>query len=474
MIPTARSACAPRVARRAAEAAARARAVGHPLYLAVSVARPAFEPLAFAAGLPADAPRALLVRPASGPDAARAEGTAGPEALDLVAGGAVAEIETSGRERFALARARAEALFDAVLADPEAPEAAAPRLLGGFAFTDAGPAWPGFPAGRLVLPERLLVRALGETWLTAVARVDPGAAADDVAARLEAALAVVPGRVDGTLPRVCVLPTDDREGWHGRVAEAKEAIAAGRLRKVVLARQVRLRAAMAIPALPLVTVLARDLPGCLAFAFAPTQAAAFVGATPERLVRRRGPHVVTGALAGSAARGATPEDDRNASAGLCASAKDRSEHELVVEAIRRALEPLADLPRASTPRVVRLPNVQHLFTPIDAELAGPVHILDLVGRLHPTPAIAGSPRAAALDFLRVRESLDRGWYGGAIGWVDRAGDGDFAVAIRAARLAGNEARLFAGAGIVAGSDADAEWAETGMKLRAIGTALGVM
>jgi isochorismate synthase len=199
----------------------------------------------------------------------------------------------------------------------------------------------------------------------------------------------------------------------------------------------------------------------------------FLGATPERLVRVRHGEVSAMALAGSAPRGQSPEDDRRFGEALLASAKDRVEHAIVVEMVRHSLSGACDaVSVAEAPALLKVSNVQHLHTPIAARLRGGSTIFDLIERLHPTPAVGGVPRAAALDWLRRREGLDRGWYAGPIGWIDGRHEGEFAVAIRSALLSRDEALLYAGCGIVAGSDPDAEYGESQLKLRAVLAALG--
>jgi salicylate biosynthesis isochorismate synthase len=212
-------------------------------------------------------------------------------------------------------------------------------------------------------------------------------------------------------------------------------------------------------------------PECSSFAFQ-RGSAIFLGASPERLVSRRGSAVLADALAGSSAR--SPGDDERAMAALLASDKDRREHHVVVLAVERALRPFATMMRApDEPRVRSLRNVHHLWTPIEATLARPVHVLDLVRALHPTPAVCGTPKSAALAWIATHEPAPRGWYAGAVGWFDAEGDGAFSVAIRSGLLDRREAWLYAGAGIVEGSDPDAEYAETRVKHAPLLYALGL-
>ncbi len=199
----------------------------------------------------------------------------------------------------------------------------------------------------------------------------------------------------------------------------------------------------------------------------------FLGATPERLVRVEGRTFRTIALAGSIGRGADPAEDERLAAELLASAKDREEHEVVVEMLRRTLAPLAEeLEVAAEPAVVTLRHVQHLATEVRGRLRQQAGILSLVERLHPTPAVGGAPRELALELIAAEERLDRGWYAGPLGWLDRHDDGEFVVAIRSGVVEDDRVSLFAGCGIVADSDPDREWAESEMKLEALASALG--
>jgi menaquinone-specific isochorismate synthase len=191
----------------------------------------------------------------------------------------------------------------------------------------------------------------------------------------------------------------------------------------------------------------------------------FFGATPERLVRLRGRTVSTGALAGTTGRGDTPAEDEWLANELLGDGKNAHEHEIVADAIREQLAPFASSIATGERSVRRLATVQHLETPVTAELADDEHVLSLVEALHPTPAVGGLPPKRALKTIRETEPFERGWYAAPIGWFDAAGYGSFAVALRSAVAAGNEATLFAGVGIVADSDPDAEWDEVQLKYR---------
>jgi isochorismate synthase len=247
------------------------------------------------------------------------------------------------------------------------------------------------------------------------------------------------------------------------VVAALAAIGAGRLDKVVLAREAMVEADWPFPRAELLRRLQRR-PGGATFLYAD---GGFVGASPELLVRRRGRVATSRPMAGT-----VPQGDGAAEAGglarLTGSPKEAVEHRLVVDAVAEGLAKVADRVEVGKPEVVRLATVAHLATEITADLTGPLPTaLELAGMLHPTPAVGGSPRDAALAAIAALEPFDRGRYAGPVGWVDRSGDGEWAVALRGATLEGRRAHLVAGAGIVPGSDPDAEWAETEHKLRAM-------
>lgn len=252
-----------------------------------------------------------------------------------------------------------------------------------------------------------------------------------------------------------------RPAWTAAVGQALGRISEGAMAKVVLAREVVVEGDRPFDRRAVIDRL--RVAGRSSFTYAVGD---FVGSSPELLVRRRGATVVSRPMAGTAPRGATPGDDDRLVAALASSAKEAEEHALVVAAVRAALDPVCrEVVARAQPDAVRLATVTHLATTVAGHLAEPApSVLALVGLLHPTPAVAGLPRAAALAAISDLESFDRGLYAGPVGWVDARGDGDWAVALRCARLDGRRARLVAGAGIVADSDPEAEWAETEAKL----------
>ena len=207
--------------------------------------------------------------------------------------------------------------------------------------------------------------------------------------------------------------------------------------------------------------------GCFVYA-AGRGRSTFIGATPELLLRRSGLRLSTVALAGSIGRSADPAVDDHLGERLLRSEKDREEHAIVARQIERALRPHAVwVTMADEPEVVRVANIQHLATPIRAQLAAPVAAIELAGLLHPTPAVGGEPGAVALPLIRALEGIDRGWYAGPLGWTDANEDGEFCVALRCALVDGALARCYAGVGVVADSDPASELAETEVKLGAL-------
>ena len=255
--------------------------------------------------------------------------------------------------------------------------------------------------------------------------------------------------------------------YEDAVARAVQRIRAGELEKVVLAREVEVSAPAAHDPAAVLAVLREAFPACFVFAVG-RGASTFLAASPELLVRREGARASTVALAGSTRRSADPAVDDHLGEQLLRSDKDRHENAIVARRIARALAPHAVwVAAAPEPGLVKVANIQHLGAPIRAQLARPLDAIELAGVLHPTPAVGGEPTAVAEPLIPALEGFDRGWYAAPVGWTDASGDGEFCVALRCARLRGAEARLYAGAGIVADSDPAAELAETEVKLQAL-------
>jgi menaquinone-specific isochorismate synthase len=397
-----------------------------------------------------------------------------PDGATVAAGGAAATLTASGEQRFDAIQSGAEHLFATGNVDVGA-DPARPRLFGGFAFHAAGgeqPPWEAFPGARFVLPRLQLTRTGDGAWLTINAvgpDADPAAVGDRLAAERErlASLAA-PGPVTGPPGVRTRARTTSREAWRESVTAAVDRIRADELQKVVLAQALETTLAEPLSLPDVLTRLGDRYPDCYRFLVEPpTGGVSFFGATPERLVAREGRTVRTGALAGTTGRGDTAEEDDWLAEELLDDEKNVHEHELVADAIREQLSTVAASVSTGERRVRRLATVQHLFTPISADLATDEHVLSLVEALHPTPAVGGLPPDRALATIRETEPFDRGWYAAPVGWFDATGDGEFAVAIRSAVADGATATLYAGVGLVADSDPDREWDEVQMKYRPI-------
>ncbi|WP_411963395.1 isochorismate synthase MenF [Haloferax sp. YSMS24] len=392
-----------------------------------------------------------------------------PDEPTVVGGGAAVTVEADGPERLREVRESASALLDS--ADVDGPAIARPRFFGGFAFHEAATGrapWTDFPAARFVVPEVQLVFDGGDAWLTLNATDADAETVEDRLASVREMLDDVEETPAGGPPGVAKRHrTTSIAAWRESVETAVERIRAGELRKVVLAQalEVELERPASVP--ELLARLGETYPDCHRFLVEPVMGASFLGATPERLVSVRGREVETGALAGTTGRGDTEDEDEWLAKELLASEKDNHEHELVAETIREQLDSLSAEIRVGDRGIRKLATVQHLWTPIDATLEHDEHVLSLVEALHPTPAVGGLPPNAALDVIRDTEPFDRGWYAAPVGWFDADGDGSFAVAIRSATVEGTMATLFAGVGLVADSDPDAEWDEVQLKYRPI-------
>jgi isochorismate synthase len=322
-------------------------------------------------------------------------------------------------------------------------------------------------ADQLFVPARVVRRVTGDaTWrldTRAVDGSDPGAPPFAAAGG---------GTPHDAFDEVQLTPVPPPERYAAAVADAVARIEGGTLRKVVLARTIEVRAGRGLDARLLAHRLRAVDPDAYTFAM-PTDRGVIVGASPELLVSRFGRDVRSNPLAGSAPRSGDPDEDRANAEALASSAKDREEHAIVVEAVVETLRPLCEeLTWDPEPVLRETPNVWHLSTSFRGVLREPAPTaLDLVAALHPTPAIAGTPTDGALAVIEELEPFDRGRYAGPVGWVDADGDGEWAIALRCAELVGDRATLYAGAGIVAGSDPERELDETERKFRAFLDAL---
>ena len=431
----------------------------------------ALDPIAlFAAAVEADREAALWLRPSEG--------------LALVGVGRAWAVEHDGPGRFRDAEAAWRALIRGAVLDGDGASGG-PTLLGGLGFAGRAPSaddpWAPFGASSLVLPELLYVERAGATTLTGsivAGATDAHSLERAWEALAERARALTPPAA-GMVARPVFAPlrTDrvqpDRPSWHRLVETMAGAVGRGRLDKVVLARRVDLRSPVELDVPNALRRLAASAPESTIYGFR-RAGRTFLGATPERLVRVEGRTFRTAAVAGTIGRGADAAEDEALARDLLASEKDREEHAIVVTAIRDLLAPVADtLTVAPHPSVMTLRHVQHLATEISGTMPDAVGLLALGERLHPTPAVGGEPREAALAMIDENEGFDRGWYAGPVGWLGADGDGELCVALRCGIVDRTRATLFAGCGIVADSDPAREWEESRIKLRAVVSALGI-
>jgi len=392
----------------------------------------------------------------------------------------------AGEDRFTAGEKWLRSVFDAADIDDQVRlRGTGPIAFGSFTFDASS------DESVLIVPRLVLGRdGRGRAWVTLLSRGDSISRGDDppkpprfwgdpspqTPLGGDKSPRTPPAAQTSVAPLAPVGPLDWREGsltgarWEEAVAEAVAAIKAGDLRKVVLARDLFATAAEPIDARVLLRRLAARYPDCFTFA-----CDGMVGATPELLVRRAGRQVSALVLGGTAPRGGDAVHDEALGSELLASAKNNEEHAYAVASIRDALGPLCDaLEVEARPGLLKFPNLQHLGTQVRGTLADsekPKSALALAAAVHPPAAVCGTPASAALELIRDLEHMDRQRYAGPVGWVDAEGNGEWGIALRCAQLSGRTARLFAGCGIVAGSEPAAELAETLVKFQPMRGAL---
>ncbi|MFO0558924.1 MAG: isochorismate synthase [Polyangiales bacterium] len=395
------------------------------------------------------------------------------------AGVVVREVDAGGIPRFSRVASRVKAAFRGLIEhrDRGCERAPAPAFLGGAAFATGvvrDAEWSWFADEMFVLPRWRAALTDAGAFATWIIRVEELADKDALRRELSAANDVIARSPTMRIFNAKLASREDlsRERWSALVRSALSTIDAGTVSKLVPVRRSHLKLDSAIDPVACLARAGSKYRTCTRF-LVEREERSFVGATPERLVRVKGRELETDALAGSLPR-KPDEDPEPLARELLASDKNRREHQAVVDALRAMLEPLCDkLEIPAEPRVRVLPNLVHLWSPIHGHLKLRKHPLDLVALLHPTPAIAGTPREFAVDWLTRNEPHSRGWFSGPVGWFDAKGDGAFVVGLRSMLVHRSDAWLYAGAGVVAGSDPDAEYEETLAKLGAMTAALGV-
>lgn len=354
---------------------------------------------------------------------------------------------------------------------------------GGFSFRpdhEAVGVWADFPDGLFHLPEvELEGEGSGDAWLRVRAMVDADSG-DEIFARLrsraESLRAELSARADFAEPssRTSGRATaTERASWERAVEASLDAVRSGSISKAVLARTMDVELADGVDPVDVVARLWEVNRGSHVFLFEPAPGSAIVGAAPETVATLRDGVFHATAVAGSIRRGETAREQAELAARLLASDKDRAEQRIALDDMIARLETVAHQIRTDPqPHVLTLARIQHLETEIRASVPAGVGVLDLLRLLHPTAAVCGLPRDAAMAFVEHEEPFERGWYAGPVGWFDAEGNGVFAPALRTGVSTGSGWRLFAGAGIVEGSVPALEWEETAIKFQPMLDALG--
>lgn len=402
----------------------------------------------------------------------------------MAGAGITAELVAWG-DRFASIEGQACTLFEGALVDGDGPAECHPGLFGGFAFQDdfvPDNTWTIWSPAWFVLPHYQFTSMDGESWLTLNVQVPADDSAGETMPDLRQALqdrchelrSFARQWSERQQARMQTLEYPmARATWDDMISTASGRIADSELQKVVLSRVAEARFDRPPDTELALERLRRNYGNCWRFLLEPRPGHAFFGATPELLADVQGRQMKSMALAGSVARGATRDEDVALARQMMADGKERHEHALVAQTISSRLASMGETRAAKVPGVLKLANIQHLLTPLDCRLHEPGCLLPLVRLLHPSPALGGSPRRQALQLISELEPVPRGWYAGPVGYLDGQLNGTFVVAIRSAICQERRMWLYAGAGIVAGSVASREWAESELKFRPVLAAMGL-
>ncbi|MDZ7659796.1 isochorismate synthase [Fodinibius sp.] len=359
-------------------------------------------------------------------------------------------------------------------------------LLGGFSFFDQNndELWEDFPPASFTLPKWMIIKDGKFTLATFAVDLNTFEAAhelydyiaaqlEDVKDTLEQKSSAGKTHQNGKAPTT-PLPKQksDYQQWSDSVNEAKNLINKNTFEKIVLARSIKVSRSTEVTPTQVINNLRKQYTNCYNFLIHNPSGKTFLGSTPERLISARNKLLLTEALAGSIERGNTATEDAFLEKKLSRNGKDQNEHNFVIQDIEERLEPFVkELNRSTTPEIKKLSNVQHLYTPIRAHLNEDSNIFEVLGQLHPTPAVGGYPWHKAAPHIKNLEHFERGRYAGPVGWINSKGNMEFAVAIRSALCTKDYAYLFAGCGIVKDSDPATEWEETNLKLKPMLSAL---
>jgi menaquinone-specific isochorismate synthase len=399
------------------------------------------------------------------------------EEFALSCGEAVAYQEFSGHARFSEARCFAAEVFSRTIATGDlAPGGAGPTFALAATFEENNDVHGDHPAPLAVfMPRWQVLRKGGRHYAIANAKIEPDSNLHEIAQGIWTAHAKLSHFRNETeiskfvqLPPPILSPHREQNDYEKIVAKALDLLDAESFDKIVLSRKITFDSDRTLSPFALAHQLRERFPDCHTFCLGDRRPGMLVGATPENLLRVEGDRIETEALAGTTARGGNAGTDAQLGQALLDSEKEGREHRLVVESIIRRLQGLGLRHcEEGRPRLLRLSNLQHVRTPLRASLSKNLHPLDILAELHPTPAIGGSPRGSALPHLRELEGFSRDWYSGVAGWFDHEGQGEFVVPLRCGHLNHKQVALYAGSGIVKGSDPVSEKLETDLKLAAM-------
>lgn len=351
-------------------------------------------------------------------------------------------------------------------------------LFGGFSFDPhnrRNERWNNYPEAKFFLPSVMLTVKDGVSFLTINRVIKPEDDLESCSAHFTTiANEVLTGKASTGEEYVnnYTLKEADTGTWLSAVQKATDLIKSGELDKVVLAREVQLEYDHKINIYSALSKLQTEQPTSFIFSFENGRQS-FIGATPERLIKKENSRLLSTCLAGSIKRGKSKQEDTELGTELLNDEKNLIEHAIVVKMIKDSFEECCSEVKVSDhPQLLKTKNIQHLYTPIEGSMKAGYSLLNLTEKLHPTPALGGYPKVAAVEMIREIEPMDRGWYAGPVGWLDAENNGEFAVAIRSGLIEGEQATLFAGCGIVAESDPQMEYQETLIKLKPMLSALG--
>lgn len=367
---------------------------------------------------------------------------------------------------------------NAIILNEYSADGIGPMMFGGFSFDplkNKTELWSNFSDSLFHIPQFMLSVIDGQVYITTnivCTQYEQVSILDKVIEARNEILSSTKPAAPYPLPKIQEKIEIHPDYWKDTVTKIVQDLKNGELKKVVLARELRLVFDQEVKVEGVLQRLLGEQRESFVFAFE-SQGDCFVGASPERLVKKNGSNLYTACLAGSIGRGEALAEDDLLGETLLNDQKNLIEHQYVVEMIREAMSEVCEeviLP--DKPQLLKLRDIQHIYTPVNGRIKNNQSLLSIVERLHPTPALGGLPKNTAIVKIRENEELDRGFYAAPLGWLDYHGNGEFAVSIRSALMQGKEASLFAGCGVVADSDSESEYRETGIKFRPMLSALG--